>query len=461
MRAILDSAAESINQKTYFNELAIDADEVMGDDLGQVVRVRGNPNDAIMLSNTQFLGQAAMPVIDMVNDQLSRRTGLTDAAKGLDPKALQSSTEIGVEAVINGAQERVELIARVLAETGFKDLFAGLYDEISENPNVERMIQVRGKYVPVDTGTFDPSMSVEVNENIGKGSDMSRLVALQGVKQDQQLVISQMGMNNPICGIQEMLNVQEDILKIAGVMNVGRYFKTPTPQQFAQMAAQPAKPDPMAVAAQAQLEKVRSDSAKALAEQQFNSQKLQKELDFKHEDLHAKTALGLEKLKLDGQKAHIDNATKMGQLAGQLQQNENDKNAVDQDGQMKMAEMQQQQDAAQLDARQKEHDMQLKMLAQMQQRDATQAQHSQAMTKLAADHHQSMTGHQIAAASEVVGAMAGDADRAAKTQDSERNRQAAATEGDKNREHQAKTTAATLNTQKTIAKNKPKPKAKK
>ena len=63
-----------------------------------------------------------MPLIDSLNDQLARRTGLTDAAKGLDPKALQSSTEIGVEAVINGAQERIELMARVLCETGFKDL---------------------------------------------------------------------------------------------------------------------------------------------------------------------------------------------------------------------------------------------------------------------------------------------------------------------------------------------------
>ena len=77
-----------------------------------------------------FLGQQMMPVIELLNDVLQRRTGLSDAAKGLDPKALQSSTMIGVEAIINGAQERIELVARVLAETGFKDLFVGLYNEV-------------------------------------------------------------------------------------------------------------------------------------------------------------------------------------------------------------------------------------------------------------------------------------------------------------------------------------------
>jgi hypothetical protein len=72
-----------------------------------------------------------------------------------------------------------------------------------------------------------------------------------------------------------------------------------------------------------------------------------------------------------------------------------------------------------------------------------------------------MTGHAVSAASQIVGALSGDADRNAKTQDSERDRRHKSAESDKDREHQAKTTAATLNTQKTIAKNKPKPKAKK
>ena len=121
MRAILDSAAESINPKTVINELLVHPDDAMNDDLGAVIRSRGTPGDTVLFTNTPFLGQQAIPVVQMLNEVLQRRTGLSDAAKGLDPKALQSSTMIGVEAVINGAQERIELVARVLCETGFKD----------------------------------------------------------------------------------------------------------------------------------------------------------------------------------------------------------------------------------------------------------------------------------------------------------------------------------------------------
>ena len=51
---------------------------------------------------------------------------------------------IGVEAVINGQQERTELVARVLAETGFRDLFHGLFNEIVENENQSRTLKVNG-----------------------------------------------------------------------------------------------------------------------------------------------------------------------------------------------------------------------------------------------------------------------------------------------------------------------------
>ena len=232
MRGVLDSLAESINPKTVVNELMVNLDDALNDDLGAVIRTRGDPSPAVMYTQTPFVGQAALPIIELMNDMLARRTGLTDAAKGLDPKAIQSSTQIGVEAVINGAQERVELVARVLAETGFKDLFVGLVNEIAENPCPPRMLHVNGKFVSFDPSTVDATMSVEVNANLGKGNDMVRMMALSGIKQDQQALVAQMGLNNPICGPTEMLNTMTDMLKLANVMNVGRYFKTPNPMQL-------------------------------------------------------------------------------------------------------------------------------------------------------------------------------------------------------------------------------------
>src|SRR4029077_10045593 len=46
-RAILDSAAESINPKTAINELNLNVDDALNDELGAVIRVRGDPSAAI------------------------------------------------------------------------------------------------------------------------------------------------------------------------------------------------------------------------------------------------------------------------------------------------------------------------------------------------------------------------------------------------------------------------------
>jgi hypothetical protein len=448
MRSILDSAAEAINPKTVINELTTTVDDALNDDLGAVIRTRGNPGDSVLFTNTPFLGQQALPVVQLLNEQLQRRTGLSDAAKGLDPKALQSSTMIGVEAVINGAQERIELVARVLCETGFKDLFSGLYNEICENPNQQRTLKIRGKFIPYDTGTFDASMAVEVNANLGKGSDLTRMLALNQIKQDQQLIVTTYGLSNPVCGIPEMINTITDMLSLANVKNVGRYFKTPNPAQMQAIMNAPKPPDPMLLAAQAQMEKVRSETAKAVGQQQIDQQKLQSETQLKHAQLRAKTAYDFQKLDIEGHKAGVDHAHKLGMLAAQLMKSQSDSDAADQDSQVKMAGMQNDADAAASAHQQAMNDAQLKAAsiasAHMQKMHQIGAQHTQAMTQMAAQHHQAMTGHAVKGAQVIAGALAGDADRAHESG-----------ENALDRSHDELTTAATLSQQEKLARMKP------
>jgi hypothetical protein len=364
MRATLDSAAESINAKTYINELVVDLDDAVNDDNGAVTRVRGNPNDAVLMANTPFLGQQMLPMFELLNDTLQRRTGLSDAAKGLDPKALQSSTSIGVEAIINGQQERTELMARVLAETGFKDLFTGLYNEVAEAPNQKRTLRINGSWTDVDTSTFDASMGVEVNSTLGKGSDSTRLMTLQTIKTTQEMIMQQFGVTNPVVGIQQYLNTITDMLDISNIKNVGRYFMTPNPQVLQQIAQTPKEPDAMTVAAKAQFEKVKSDTAQAMGDLQFRQQKQQQDDAFRHEKLRQDTAIAQEKVKIDAFKAHTeanapgepapDNSPDFAKIAADLHKHSLDTAMAGQqmqlDAESKAAELEQKRQAAELQA---------------------------------------------------------------------------------------------------------------
>ena len=317
-RGVLDSLAESINPKTVVNELITNLDDALNDDLGAVIRTRGDPGNAVQFATTPFVGQQALPVLEYLDAVQQRRTGLSDAAKGLDPKALQSSTMIGVEAVINGQQERTELVARVLAETGFRDLFHGLFNEIVECENQTRTLRINGKWQTYHTSMFDADMSVEVNPTLGKGSDTVRMMTLQQIKQDQTNVFAQFGPQNPVVGIPEMLNTITDMLSIANIKNVGRYFKTPDPQTLQAMATAPKEPDAMTIAAKANYERVKSQTAKDLGSQQFNVQKQAQDEAFRRDKLAQQQAYESEQIRLQETQLALDHQVDMASIVADM-----------------------------------------------------------------------------------------------------------------------------------------------
>jgi hypothetical protein len=313
-RGVLDSLAESINPKTVVNELVTNLDDALNDDLGAVIRTRGDPGAAVQFATTPFVGQAALPVLEYLDTVQQKRTGLSDAARGLDPKALQSSTMIGVEAVINGQQERTELVARVLAETGFRDLFHGLFNEIVENENQSRTLKINGSWQTYHTSMFDADMTVEVNPTLGKGSDTVRMMTLQQIKQDQMTVYQQFGPNNPVVGIPEMLNTITDMLEIANIKNVSRYFKMPSPQVLQQMQTAPKEPDAMTIAAKANYERVKQQTAKAMGDQQFQVQKAAQDEAFRQKKLAQEAAYEAEKIRVEETQQALDHQVDMAQV---------------------------------------------------------------------------------------------------------------------------------------------------
>ena len=317
-RGVLDSLAESINPKTVVNELVTNLDDALNDDLGAVIRTRGDPANAVQFASTPFVGQQALPILQYLDDVQQRRTGLSDAARGLDPKQLQSSTQIGVEAIINGQQERTELVARVLAETGYRDLFHGLFNEIVENQNQARTLRVNGSWQTYDTSMFDADMSVEVNPTLGKGSDTVRMMTLQQIKNDQAAIFQQFGPSNPVVGIPEMLATITDMLSIANIKNVSRYFKTPSPQVLQAMQSAPKEPDAMTIAAKANFERVKNQAAQAVGDQQQNAQKQALDDKFRRDKLAQQQAYEAEKIRVQEAGLALDHQVDMTQVVADL-----------------------------------------------------------------------------------------------------------------------------------------------
>jgi hypothetical protein len=302
LRGALDSLAQSIWPRVVFNESIVNADDVLNDEIGAAIRTKGDPANTVMSLNHNFVGQPVFQMFEVMEVLRQQRTGINDASKGLDPKALQSTATSGVDTIISGAQERIELCARILAETGMKTLFQGLLRECVNSPNQERTIQLRGKWEKVNPSTFDPSMRISVNSTLGKGSDMTRLMVLQDIKQTQMLAMEKYGPDNPLCGPIEFRNTLTDMLAIGNVKNVDRYFKVITPEIVQAIASTPKEPDPALLLAQAEMEKTRAKVTEAIAKGEREDRQFRLDDDFRRDELMVTSIL--DAAKIEGELAY-------------------------------------------------------------------------------------------------------------------------------------------------------------
>lgn len=300
MRGQLDNLAETINPRTVVNELVTNIEDVMNDEVGAIIRTRGDPSTAVAFTKTPYTGEQVQSSIDYLDKVRASRTGITEASKGLDPKAMQSTALSGIDAIVSGAQERIELIARVLAETGLRPMLKGIVQEIMDNPNHVRTIQLRGEFVQINPSLFDASLKVKVNPTLGKGTDIVRLQALADVKETQLMIITKYGLKNPIVTPIQFLNTVQDMLEIANIKDMGRYFVMPSPEVIKGIMEAPEEPDPALLLAQAELEKTKKDIVIATGEQQIKQDRLalddakaKEDADFKRDKLNIDTMLEL------------------------------------------------------------------------------------------------------------------------------------------------------------------------
>jgi len=143
-------------------------------------------------------------------------------------------------------------------------------------------------------------------------------MTLQQIKTDQQTIVAQMGLNNPVCGLQEMMNTQTDMLAIANIKNVNRYFKMPNPVQLQAMLSAPKEPDAMTLAAQAQYQKVKADAAEALGNQNLKKAQQDQDNALAQAQLREKTLYDQAKIQLEADALHAQHVQALGKMASDM-----------------------------------------------------------------------------------------------------------------------------------------------
>lgn len=294
LRATLDSLAQSIFPRTVIVEGQVNIDDVLNKEVGAVVRAR-TPG-AVQDLSTPFVGQAAMPILDYLDQIKAQRTGITPTSQGLDADVLQSTTRAAVNAQISASQDRIELIARTFAETGMRQLFAGLLKLITRHQDKPLLIRLRGQWVPMDVSQWDANMDCVVSVALGRGDDAQQMGFLTQVAQKQEQILQTMGLGNPLVKPSQYANTLSQIVRKAGFKNPESFFSPISPDQdaaIAQMAqsSQGQAKDPNQLLAEVELAKAQAETFARLQSQALDRAKLQLDADLKRDEMEANIIL--------------------------------------------------------------------------------------------------------------------------------------------------------------------------
>jgi len=269
LRNTLDSLAQSIHPRTAVVEGQVNIDDVLNNETGAIIRMRAP--GMVQPLTTPFVGQAAFPMMEYMDQIKEDRTGMSKAAMGLNADALQSSTKAAVNATISASQGRIELTARILAE-GMKKLFKGILFLATTHQDKARMVRMRNEWVQIDPRFWDTSMDANINIALGNGDTNERLQALMMIMSKQEQILQQLGPTNPLVTPQQFSNTLRKIVELSGFKDSTSYFQQ-IPADYVPPTPQP-KPTPEEVLAQVQAESIKADIQKKAAELELKRQQM-------------------------------------------------------------------------------------------------------------------------------------------------------------------------------------------
>jgi hypothetical protein len=162
MRQLLDNMYLTNNNRVAIMDGMVNLDDLLTSRPGGVVRTKQPPSQVMMPMQSQTISQQAFPLLEYLDTVRETRTGVTRYSQGLDADSL-NKTATGVNTLMSQSQMRMELIARVFAETGVKDLFRRIFELTVKYQNKERIVELNNKFVPVSPTEWKNRYNISIN----------------------------------------------------------------------------------------------------------------------------------------------------------------------------------------------------------------------------------------------------------------------------------------------------------
>ena len=276
-RQMLDNLYLTNNARVVAVEGQVNLDDLLTSTAGGVIRAK-SPN-AVQQLVVQNVAQASFPMLQYLDGVQAKRTGVSDASQGLDPSILQNVTAAAVASMQQAGAGKIELMARIFAETGVKSLFKGILHLLCKYQDKARVVRMRGEFVEFDPRTWANQYDVSINVGLGAGNRQEQMAMLSMVLAKQEQLIAQYGPANPYVSPAQYRGTLGRMVEIAGFKDSAEFYKPITPEQDQMLSNPPPQqqqmpPEVQALMAKTQAE-IQANQAKAQADMQLQQQQMQ------------------------------------------------------------------------------------------------------------------------------------------------------------------------------------------
>lgn len=286
LRAFMDNVYASVNPQRFATGDIVNPEQLFSPTFGGTIF--GKANATLVNVEVPLVAGSALQALAYQDEVAQRRTGVSRQSMALDPEALQNQSATANQNNKDASQSQVELVARDMAELGWKPVFRALLKLMIRHQDQPKTIRMGKKPVRIDPRHWNADMDITIDIGLGTGSRDRDMAMLQGILGSQIALVDRFaGSGFPEKALEMVPRVLATLKKLAesaGLRNPDGYF-----------------PDLMPEEMQAALLRIQQMKQQGDPKAEATAARLKLETDYKMAHLQAETAFEQEKLKADVQ----------------------------------------------------------------------------------------------------------------------------------------------------------------
>ena len=182
-----------------------------------------NMGDVAMPMPVNQLSPQTFQFLEYLEGQKENRTGITRYNQGLDANSL-NKTATGISAILGQSAQRLELVARMFAETGISELFRFMVSLNQKFVDQDTVIRLTNKQLRISPDDLNGNFDLVVNAGISISTKESTIMTLQTML---TALMQTQAAGIPIVTPQNIYNLFKKWIESAGFKNYNDYVTDP------------------------------------------------------------------------------------------------------------------------------------------------------------------------------------------------------------------------------------------